>query len=131
MRADLLANEVSADDDDGVWALAFCASGASSCDDPYVLVQRSIEVAKQDIELEMDGVYVEYCSQSLSLYGHVKSVTLSPTRFRLQLDDEGAKMLNGISEIAVAFSVPAVKFEVVAEIASQMFHDLPFICETA
>jgi len=129
MRATFLATTVSASDEDGILCLAFASNDRD--EGPYLIVQRSEEVSEQDAALGMDGVYLEYESQSRSTYGHVSLVKLAPSRFSIQLDEGGIEAMQGISEIAVTFSVSASQFATVAELAKRIFHDIPYACETA
>jgi hypothetical protein len=129
MRATIQATAVSASEDDGILSLAFASS--DSGEGPYVIVQRSEEASEQDAALGMDGVYLEYESQSRSTYGHVKLVKLAPGRFNIYLEGEGIESMQGVSEIAVTFSVSASRFATVAELAQRIFHDIPYTCDTA
>lgn len=77
----------------------------------YLMIQRAREFSNEDVQLGMNDVYIETCSQGWSWYGHIVAVELLKGMIKIQLDAEAAARLddNGLNE--VSFDVPEHEFK--------------------
>ena len=78
------ANEVSVDRKD--WGVIVTLAGESTDgEDFYLWLRRKNHFTARDHELGMADVYIEYCGQGMSWYGHIDSFRLLKESVEVQL----------------------------------------------
>jgi len=76
----------------------------------YLMLQRADEFDEQDVALDMDEPYIEYCGQGFGWYGHMHAVILHPNRLSVQMDAEAAMQMDDDGQIDVRFDFSPAQF---------------------
>jgi len=89
----------------------------------YLMLQRCDEYDEQSIRLGMDDVYIEYCDQIWSWYGHILSFVLLPNAIQVQLDAQAAKHIENDGAIHVGFSLKPARYQELRAELQHIFRD--------
>jgi hypothetical protein len=93
----------------------------------YLTLQRGHAFDEQDRRLGLANVYIERNAQGNSMYGGIEHSELSPGRFRLRFDEDGAKVMHGLREMEVTFVASSEKLSVLSAALRRCFDGLsPF-----
>jgi hypothetical protein len=97
------AKEVSVDRKE--WGLIVTLAGESTDDeDFYLMLQRKKLFNARDHELGMADVYIEYCGQGMSWYGHIDSFRLLKESVEVQLSAAAAAEKQNDGKVVVSFN---------------------------
>jgi hypothetical protein len=97
----------------------------------YLMLQRADKPTEQDIRLGMIGVYIEFCGQGRSWYGHIDSFELRRDRVCAQLDAAVAREIRDDGRIETTFDLSDERFAELRRALSQVFVGYDYYKDTA
>lgn len=107
MSYELLARFTSFQEDEE--ALVFSLADDELAATKYVTLQRSSHPQKQDVEQQLDGLYIERDDQQYGCYLGVQEIRRDGNRIEIHLTDHGKRMLDLAGIVIIALpSQPVV-----------------------
>jgi Immunity protein 10 len=97
----------------------------------YLMVQQVDAPTQDDIRLGMTGVYIEFCDEAWSCYGHMLTFELCRDRVWLQLDAETAIEMHDDGRVEVTFDLCVERFAELRSVLSQTFRGYDYYKDTA